>query len=137
MSKIDVGRIIKKAGLDKKDVADQLFPDNKFSHLALRRVIIGNGLLNSEQISKLASLSGMTVSELFGPTEWRNFAQEGKIIFENNDYRAELDTVAWTTKIFHKGSMFHEEIIHSKMVPLTDYLQNLDTVIAKKQFTNN
>ena len=136
MSKIDIGQIIEKAGLDKKDVASQLFPDNKYPELALRRIMLGESNLDSQQISKLAALAGMGVTELFGPTGWRNFAQEGKLIFENNDYRAELDTIGWTTKIFHKGSMFHEEVIHTDMIPLSSYLKNLDAIIAKREFTD-
>lgn len=129
MRTIKVKEIIETRGLDIKEVARQLFPKNKYPDLALNRVIKGKNVLDADQISKLALMAGIQLSELFSGEAWKGSSRKGVHIFTNGDFRAELDSESWVTKVFHKDSMFHESIIHSGATPLSEYLNQLDLII--------
>jgi hypothetical protein len=135
MQEILIEDIIEKCRLSKREVADHLFPTNKFAMVALGRVIKKEALLDSEQISKLALMSGRTISELYTGEGWKARNKAGIHIITNGDYIAELDTQTNITKIYHKGSMFHESILHDGAIALSDYLKELDNQILK--FTEN
>lgn len=126
---IDVKAIIKKAGLDYTEVAEQIFPDNVHPRLALNRVSKGEAFLYEPQIRKLAELTGSTVGELFGEAEWKSMRKNGLICFWSGDFKAELDPKDWTTKLFHSKSLFHEEVIHSGFIPLSEYIAKLNALI--------
>ena len=129
MRTIKVKEIIETRGLDIKEVARQLFPKNKYPDLALKRVIEGKSVLNADQISKLALMAGLQLSELFSGENWRVFSRKGVHVFTNGEFRAELDTETWVTKVFHKDSLFHESIIHSGSISVSKYLHQLDLII--------
>lgn len=133
MQKIDLNKIMDEHELDMKYVARHLFPNNKFPHLAFKRVLDNEIALNADQISLLALLTGRTIASLFSGENWKGRVDKSVHIFTNGDYRAELDTRTWVTKVFHKGSLFHEEVIHSDTVPLNKYLAELDQIILKKE----
>jgi transcriptional regulator with XRE-family HTH domain len=129
MLKIELDRIITKAGLSQEEAADMLFPSIKHPKLALRRVLKGEGNLDSEQLSRLASALGCSVSELYSGGDWSSESTKKLHVFKNGDYRAELDPETWKTTIYHNDSLFFEDVIHSGMIPLSQYLKELDLII--------
>lgn len=137
METIDVRKIIESRGLDMKEVARQLFPKNKFPENALWRVFRKKGILDADQISKLSLLSGLSVSELFSGGKWKAKSQKGLHVFTNEEFRAELDTDVWTTKLFHNDSLFHEEVMHSHTISLGEYFQKLEAIIENYKSINH
>lgn len=132
MSKIDIKAILEKYSLDKVDTASALFPGNKYPSIALTRVINGEAYLNSEQMSKLSAMLGVTVDSLYTDKAWQaSSKQPGVMKFERESYTAELDTATWITKVFLMDSILHESIIHSGAIPLSDYLAAIDEIIKK------
>lgn len=131
MSQIKIRQIIAQKGLDTEEVAKQLFPGNKFPRLALNRVMAGGAVLDANQISKFALLSGVEVSELYSGANWKAGLKKGIHVFTNGSFRAELDTKSWITKIFHNDSLFHESIIHSGSTQLSAYFEELEQIVAK------
>ena len=129
MNTIDIRKVIDENGLSFDDIALHMFPTNVHPRLALNRVIRGEAFLDERQISKLAKLSGLSISELFGEVEWKAMSKKGTLLFMSKDFKAELDTETWVTKIFHKDSFFHEEVIHSGFVPLSEYIAKLNALI--------
>ena len=65
MKKIDITAIIQKHALNPRDVAFALFPTNAWPDSALARVIQKKTNLDSDQIFKLAKLTGGTVDALY------------------------------------------------------------------------
>lgn len=130
MNKINITKIIADNNLNKKNVAEQLFPGNKYSSLALNRVIAGEGKLDSDQISKLALLADISIEEIYG-VKFTVKGKEKKMFFEYEDFKAELNRETWTTKVFHNDSLFHESIIHKSTIALSDYLEELTNIINK------
>lgn len=133
MNNFILSSVIEKHNLDTKKVAAELFPENKYPMIALSRVINGEALLNTEQVSKLSFLTGIPINELFEQGNWKNLprkASDNSLAFENEDYRAELDRDTWITKIFHKNSIFHEAVIvDANTMPLSQYFTELDNLI--------
>jgi len=129
MRTIKLKEVIESRGLDIKEVARQLFPKNKYPDLALNRVIKGKNVLDADQISKLALMANMELSELFSGENWKASNKTGIHVFTNGEFRAELNSCTWVTKIFHKDSMFHESILHSGSTPVSEYLVQLDLII--------
>tara|TARA_R110002073_G_scaffold41011_9_gene116267 strand:- start:258 stop:725 length:468 start_codon:yes stop_codon:yes gene_type:complete len=129
MQTINLDRIIKSKNLDKKELAQRLFPDNKYAALALNRVIKGDGFLDSKQISLLSELVNIPIGKLFTGAGWDLKSGRGLLIITSDDFRAELDRDTWVTKVFENGSLFHESIIHSRNVPLSAYLAELTKIV--------
>lgn len=132
MQTIDLTGFIEAHGLDPKEVAAQLFPGNRHPKHAFNRVASGESQLNGDQISKLALLAGVPVIEVYSAGPWKLKATDGLYRFENGDFVAELNTKTWITSVFDKGSLFHESIIHSKTIPLSDYLRELNEIIKNR-----
>lgn len=137
MKTIDLKEIIEKRKLDAKDVAQQLFPGIKYPKLALNRILAGEAVLDANQISKLALMTGMSMDDLYSGAEWKMKSKSNLITFTNDDFKAELNTETWITKIFHNGSLFHESIIHSGSTPISNYINELNSIINKQQSNDN
>jgi len=131
MNHVDLNKIIETKNLDKADIAKQLFPENLYPMKALTRILDGKANLDTVQLSRLAAITGLTFEELYGKTKWKSKADNQNIIFEQEDYRAELNTKTWVTKVFHKGSLLHEEILNKSSIPLSEYLEELNKIINK------
>lgn len=131
MKKINLEKIIEAKKLDTKEVALELFPNALHPVLALKRILSGEGVLDADQISRFSLFSGIPISELYEGGKWFAKIQGKKHILVSGRYRAELDTDTWTTELYHKDSLFHEFIIHSKSISLCDYIARLDAEISK------
>lgn len=132
---IDIKAAVEKAGLDYSSVAAELFPLNAYPRLALNRVAKREAFLDEMQISKLSNLTGLSVAQLFGEESWKSFYKgDGIFYFMNGDFKAELNTKDWKTKIFHKDSLFHDEIIHSEFIRLSEYVGELNELIKRINF---
>ena len=132
MKTIDVKKVISTAGLDYSEVAAQLYPGSGHPRLALNRVAKGDGQLDAVQISKLALLAGVSISEVFGESPWSGIAQGSKLTLLNGDYKAELDKETWAVKVFDKGSLFHDEVLVKKHIPLSEFIEMLNSLILNK-----
>ena len=131
MKTIDIAKIIQDRNLNAKELAASLFPLHRFPDMALTRLIQGKGVLDANQISLLAELTGQSVSALFNQEEWIASSREGIIFFSSGDFRAELDMERNTSKVFHKGSIFHETILHTTSIPLSEYLKGISASVLK------
>ncbi len=133
MKKIDLEKIIQGKKLDPKEVAQELFPTHKHPKLALDRVLSGDGVLNADQISRFSLFTGLPISELYSGANWTSKTEGHTHVLVSGDYTAKLDTKTWTTKVFHKGSLFHDFIIHSSSITLSEYIGRLDSEISKNK----
>jgi len=131
MRAIKLKELVSIQGLDTKELAEQLFPNNKYPRLALNRVLDGKAVLDATQISKLSMLTGISIEKLYSGEDWKAKNMRGIHTFTNGEFRAELNTETWVTKIFHKNSLFHEAVIHSGQTPLSEYLNKLNILINK------
>jgi len=131
MKPIDLQKIVASYPLGATALAKELFPTHKYPSMALTRVIQGKAQLDAVQISKLALITGQSVNALFGKKEWLTKSEKDKITFTAGDYTAELDTVNWTSKVYHKDSLFHETVLHSTSIALSEYLQDLSEIVNK------
>lgn len=137
MQTIDLNKIIEESELDAVKVAEHLFPTNKYPRHALKRVLNGDANLDADQISRLSGLTGRSIASLYSGGGWKGVVKKDKHIFTHGEYRAELNTETWVTEIFHNESLFHDSVIHTGAVSLSEYLAELDRLIAEhKQKTN-
>jgi hypothetical protein len=130
---INVKKFIADHNLDTMEVAAQLFPENNYQKMALKRILDGSALLDSEQVSKLAAMAKVPINQLFSGA-WNTGAKADTLVFEAGDYRAELDTTLWITRILHRGSLFHEEVLTKPTIPLKEYLEQISLRIIKQEF---
>lgn len=137
MKKIDLNSIIESSGLDRKGVAQELFPDNKYPELAMNRILRGEALLDSDQIQKLSGLARMEISELFEGRPWVQSHGPGILKFLSDGYRVEIDQSTWTARLFHGDSLVWEDLLTFPSIPLTDFLNSINIRIAKLEFKPN
>lgn len=131
MKIFDLKEIIEKQNLVVKEVAKELFPTNKYPKLALDRVLSGKAFLDTNQVSKLSMMTGISIEKLYSGGQWKASATDDKLKFTSENYTAELNTETWITKIYHKDSLFHEAIIHNGNIALSEYLTKLTNIINK------
>lgn len=129
---INLRELIKQRGLKTREVAELLFPRNKFPQVSIQRVLDGKALLNSEQVSRLAAWLGLSVDSLY-KGGWTSEFKEGTCILTNGNYRAELSVETGETKLFHFESLFHEIILHDPAIPLSQYIDLLNAIIKNHQ----
>ena len=131
MREIDLNQIIKDNNLSVSELAKQLFPTNKHPKLALDRVLSMRSVLDANQISKLALMLDIPISELFEGGRWKMKSVGDTHTFTTGDYKAILDFKNNFTKIFHKDSLHHSCLITPITITLSEYLKKLDLEILK------
>lgn len=130
MNEFNLKAIMDLYGLTAKDLAAALFPGNKYPSIALTRVINGEAQLSADQVAKLSAMTGVPIENLYSGEKWTGSrSKEGILTFENEDYKAELDQQSWITKIYHKDSLFFDEVIHNGSIPLSEFLNQLEILI--------
>jgi len=132
MQTLDLRRIAETANLKASYLGAHLFPDNKDAAHAVRRVMRGEMLLNSEQIAKLSEVLNVPIGLLFDDAEWHvSSNRKGLVRFTAYDYYAELDTETMTTIVMRNGAHCFETSTHPRDISLTDYLSQLTDLIIK------
>ena len=134
MKRIDIKAIIKKYGLRKSDLAEELFPKNKHSRLALNRVIAGKGFLDERQIVKLSLLIGVSIESLFSSSAWKQVTKGPYWVFTKGDYSAAFNIDNGITTIFHKDSLVQKNILSDRAIPISEYLAALEKAIEDYEF---
>lgn len=129
---INLKELIEQRGLKTREVAEFLFPGNKFPRVSIQRVFDGKARLNSEQVSRLAAWLGVSVDNLY-KGGWNSEFKGETCILTNGNYRAELSVETGETKLFHLGSLFHEIVLHDPAIPLSKYIELLNTIIKNHQ----
>lgn len=129
---INLRELIEQRGLKTREVAEFLYPDNKFPRVALQRVLDGKALLNSEQVSRLAAWLGISTDGLY-KGGWSSEFEGETCILTNGNYRAELSIRTGETKVFHLGALFHEIILHDPAISLSQYVELLNAIIKNHQ----
>lgn len=133
MKTIDVKKIIEDMGCDKKTMAKQLFPGNKFPVLALDRVLQDKAVLDANQISRLSSFSGVPIGKLFD--EWEITQRKGVHTLKNGNYHAEVDFSEMVIRMYHNASLFHEEILFDSKLTLSELIDTINIQI--KNYESN
>lgn len=131
MRTIDLRRIIEQNHLDWGEISTELFPKNKQPRRALDRVAKGEALLDSEQISRLATLLGVEIQDLYMGYEWKATSKPGLITLTTDKFRAEIDTKKWSLKVYASDKLFHDEVLMSPTIQLSELLKNLNQIIEK------
>jgi hypothetical protein len=130
MKTINLSKIIKDNNLKVKEVAQELFPNIKYPKLALDRILRGESRLDSDQLSRLSMYTGMSIEQIYTGENWQKPEARGNLLtLHSGEYRAEINTDSWTTKLFHKQTIMHDLVIHQKAITLDNYINDLNTRI--------
>lgn len=130
MSTFNLYNIIKKYNLDEDALSKELFPTNKLPKLALARITSGISYLDTWQLSKLAELLGVSVSDLFNEEIWSKTIFDNTVKFYRNNYRVELNLDSHISEIFLMDKLIASEVLISdKNIKLSEYLKLVDETI--------
>ena len=137
MQKLDLSSFIDQSSFDKKEIALRLFPRAKFPDMALARVLKGAGQLDEDQLSRLAHMHGLNISELYVQTSWELKGEKGKLLMTLGKYAAEIDTASdpMVSRLYDSGSLFHETFIHAKSVTFSELKALYEEEIRKHEAT--
>lgn len=138
MDIIFLKQLIKEKGVSQKELAESLFPGNKFPENALRRVFRGQTTLTADQAKIIADALGVPVDDLYACNGWRGKSSGKCHTFTKGDYVAELDLSSGMTRITYKGTEFCETLFHCPTITLSDFIDTVDSIIAihKKESEN-
>lgn len=126
---MDLKSIIEQHGLDKAKLASELFPTNAYPEKALARVISGEGLLHSDQISKLSQITGASVDSFF--SEGWNANYSDKIhTFSRGKYVVKLNIETWVSEIYEQNELKSTKVLGSSGVKLSDYFSMIEDIIS-------
>lgn len=122
--------IIEKNQLDQEKLALELFPNNKFPKLALKRVLDGKSFLDTNQLTILANIVNVSVYDLFNNDVWSKQIKNNKLILRKNTYTVEFDLTTYICNIFAKDKLIASEtIIFEKNIKLSDFLESINKTI--------
>lgn len=131
MSAFNINNLILKYKLDEDTLAKELFPDNKFPKVALARITSGVGFLDTYQLSILAKITNLKISDLFIDEEWVHVIAENKMKFYKNNYRVELDLETLVSDIYYSDKLVAAEtLVVDKNIKLSTYLKLVNEVIT-------
>lgn len=136
MQKIKLTETIEGLNLDRKEVAETLFPANRFPMMALKRVLDGGAVLDADQISRLALFANVPVASLFTGEGWGCKSQGKKHTFTNGNFIAKIDMNEGRVEMFHKETLFHTESLISKNIELTELIEFLNKQILNYETKN-
>jgi hypothetical protein len=131
MSAFNINSLISKYKLDEDTLAKELFPDNKFPKVALARITSGVSFLDTYQLSILAKITNLKISDLFINEEWIREVSNEKIKFYKNEYRIELDLETNVSDIYYGDKLVAvETLILDKNIKLSAYLKLVNEIIT-------
>lgn len=136
MKTIDLNRLIEDRQLIKKDLAVLLFPQNAHPEQALRRVLEGVSLLNSDQISRLSLAANIPINYLFTGKGWKGVSQGSIHVLTSGRFRAEVDMDMGRIVLFDKETLFHSENLISRNIPLSELVTGINNQILKHEAKN-
>ena len=125
MKAFNIMEIINTYNLDKKEVAEVLFPSCMFKKQALDRIIKGQAFLNTEQLQALANHAGVMINELFAYSSWRPSYENGSLIFKKGEYEAKLNHNGTFLLVTKGTEVISEEIVPNSM-SLTDFIKHIN-----------
>lgn len=124
MKTIDLEKIISEMGMSVHEVAQHLFPGNKAPIRGLKRILSGEAELSASQISKLSSLSGIPIGDLFGT--WKMETDKDEYVLTFRTYTARICRNTWLVSLFDEDTLFHEDIILDKAIPMDELIESLN-----------
>lgn len=130
MKRINLQKILEAKQLKKRELAEQLFPERSHPLHSINRVIKGEGELNETQISKLSTITGLTVGQLFGDLEWTAGKPEG-VTFKKGRFTVRLNRETGVSYVYDSKSLFHEEVFTLTEPKVSEYFDILNNLILK------
>jgi valyl-tRNA synthetase len=129
--RIDLKAIVEQSGIDFNSFALALFPHNKHSHMALRRAMDKNTMLNESQVYLLAKMLDVEIQDLY-TSGWKLKANGSLFTFTKDGYTAVLDRAKSKTSIygFDKACELEHKFIDS--ISLSDYLSLIQSIIVSR-----
>lgn len=124
---INIKKILEDKGVSKTQIACLVFPDVKFPQRAFSRVLTGKTELTVSQAATIAEFLGVRIEDLYEPDRWLwDNSKDGKHIFlYGNNFRAEVDTQSWNTRLYYKDELITEEVICDGQTPIGEYFAKL------------
>lgn len=128
---INIKKILEDKGVSKTQIACLVFPDVKFPQRAFSRVLTGKTELTASQAATIAEFLDVRIEDLYEPDRWLwDDSKDGKHIFlYGNNFRAEVDTQSWNTRLYHKDELITEEVICDGQTPIGEYFAKLKRLV--------
>ena len=130
--KIDLAKIIIKYNLNTDNVAEALFPNNKYKKSALDRILKGKATLDTNQINILANMIGILPQELFMINNWKGEIKNNIIVFKQDEYIVKINYNGAFLNLYKDNVLVYQEINASNK-SLTDLITYLNNLIKKLQ----
>ena len=106
---IDLVKIVEKHKLKKGELAKTLFPNNKHSAMALRRILKNEQELSASQVQMLANYVGVNVADLFEPKWSVTSSDGGTTEFIKWNYKAVMNTKTNAISLYVDGARVAEK----------------------------
>lgn len=130
---VNLRKLIEVRNLDKKELAQVLFPRIKYPAAALSRVISGRAKMHETQLYRLSMFTGLSIDALYYDSmQWKQTAQNGLLRFTLDDYSAIYSPETGITKIYHLESLMATHVLSSPNQPLSDYLTEINRIVINK-----
>lgn len=128
---INIKKILEDRGVSKAQIAALVFPTVKFPQRAFSRVLTGKTELTASQAATIAEFLGVRIEDLYEPDRWLwNNSKDSEIIFlYGNNFRAEVNTQTWNTRLYYKDELIREEVVCDGQIPVGEYLDKLKKIV--------
>lgn len=126
---INLKQLLKDEHISKAQLSEILFPKNKFPGRSLLRILKGEAELSVSQVVALSEFTGLSLDQICEPDKWEGDLRDGSHVYlRSKNFRAEIDTKTWTTRIYYKDTLVKEEMI-SPALPIAEYICTLEKTV--------
>lgn len=130
---IDIKALVKDTDKTLDDVANALYPTNRFPLKALKRVIDKKTQLKDYQIVRLAELFNVSIDDLFKNNTWK-VSPKDPFTFTKLDYTAKLETSEniYIIRMYDKDQTLLETLYTHPKTTLSEFIHLLNKTHADR-----
>lgn len=131
---IDLENLIQNLKINRKELAQILFPKSAHPIQGLNRLISRRTMLDEQQLYRLSTYTGLSIDAMYDPAMfWKATVNGEHIRFTNGDYTALYDPETGITKITLFNSRIAIHVISARTQTLKDFLSEINQIIINKK----
>lgn len=123
---IDIKKALQEKGISKEEAGALLFPKLMYPERAFSRILRHGGDFSVSQLSKIAELLGVEVSELFEGGSKSSPDNSNSLVICGFNFELSISLSDWRASLKYEG-----ETIEENMLLEDEGLMTLDEVLAK------
>lgn len=136
MNRFNINSVIENYKLNIEELAPVLFPNVKYPKMALDRVIKGEGVLDIQQVEKLAEYIGVLVQDLFSADGWKA-SYEDAFTVAKGEYKVKVNYKCTYISVYKNNVCINQRILDAHSITVAEFIELLNNIIKSYENGNH